>query len=78
MESFNKLKHMLTTAPILKIVDPFQDFVICTDACKEGLSGVLIEENYVVSYESRKLKYHENNYARHELELTAIIHDLKM
>ena len=43
MESFNKLKHLLTTAHILKIVDPFKDFVVCIDACKEGLYGVLIQ-----------------------------------
>ena len=36
MEIFNKLKHMLTTAPILKFIDPFKDFVVRTDACKEG------------------------------------------
>ena len=27
MEIFNKLKHLLTTAPILNIVDPFKDFI---------------------------------------------------
>jgi hypothetical protein len=48
------------------------------DACKEGLGGVLMQENYVVAYESRKLKEHENNYATHDLELVAIIHALKM
>ena len=78
MENFNKLKHMLTIAPILKIVDPFRDFVVCTDACKEGLGAVLIQENYVVAYESRKLKEHEKNYATHNLALDAIIHALKM
>ena len=31
---FNKLKHLLTTTPILKFVDPFKHFVVCTDACK--------------------------------------------
>ena len=40
-EIFNKLKELLTTAPILKIVDPNKDFVVCTDACNEGLGGVL-------------------------------------
>ena len=69
---------MLTTAPILKIVDPFKDFVLCIDAFKEGLGGVLIQETYVVAYESRKLKEHENNYAMHDLKLVAIIHALKM
>ena len=31
-DSFNKLKILLTTAPILKIVDPNKDFAVCTDA----------------------------------------------
>ena len=46
MEIFNKLKHLLTTSPIPTIVDPFKDIVLCTDACKEGLGGVLLQENY--------------------------------
>ena len=46
MEIFNKLKNILTIAPILKIVDPFKDFIVCTDACKEKLGGVLLQENY--------------------------------
>ena len=56
MENFNKLKHLLNTTPVLKIVDPFKDFVLCTNACMEGLGRVLIQENYVVDYESRKQK----------------------
>ena len=53
-ESFNKLKHLLTTTPILKIADAFKDFIVCTDTCNEGLGGVLLQNNYVVAYESRK------------------------
>ena len=67
MEGFNKLKHLLTTALILKIVDPFKDFVVCTDTCNEGVGGFLLQKNYVVAYESRKLKEHEKNYATHDL-----------
>ena len=59
MKSSNKLQHLLTVAPILKIVDPFKDFIVCTDTCNEGLGGVLLQDNYVVAYESIKLKYHE-------------------
>ena len=78
MESFNKLKHLLTTALILKIVDPFKDFIVCIDACNEGLGGVLVQDNYVVAYESKKLKDHEKNYVTQDLELAAIIHALKI
>jgi len=77
-ESFSKLKELLTTAPILKITDPYKDFVVCTDACNEGLGGVLIQEGNVIAYESRKLKIHEKNYATYDLELDVVIHTLKM
>jgi hypothetical protein len=33
-KSFQNLKLLLTIAPILKIVDPNEDFIVCTDACK--------------------------------------------
>lgn len=52
--------------------------MVCTDACGEGLGGILTQENYVVAYKSRKLKQHEKNYATCDLELAAIIHTLKM
>jgi len=77
-ESFKRLKELLTTTPILKIVDPHKDFVVCTDACNEGLGGVLIQEGHVIPYESRKLKTHEKNYATYDLELAAIIHVVRM
>jgi hypothetical protein len=72
------LKKLLTSAPILKIVDLDKDFVVCTNACIEGLGGVLMQDNHVVCYESRKLKEHEKNYVTHDLELAAIVHALKM
>jgi hypothetical protein len=55
-----------------------KDFVLCTDACKEGLGGVLTQNGHVICYESGKLNDHEINYATHDLELVAIVHALKM
>ena len=40
--SFEQLKQLLTHAPVLKIVDPYKEFVVCTYACKKGLGGVLM------------------------------------
>ena len=77
-ESFKKLKTLLTSAPILRIADPNKEFVVCIDACNDGLGGVLIQEGHVIAYESRKLKVHENNYATYDLELAIVIHALKM
>ena len=66
------------TAPALRIVDPDGDFIVCTDASKEGLGGVLLQNDHAICHESWKLKEHENNYPTHDLELVAIIHALKM
>jgi hypothetical protein len=63
---------------VLKIFDPEADFLVCTDAWKEGLGGVLMQEGSVFCYETRKLNEHEANYVTHELELAAIVHALKM
>jgi hypothetical protein len=77
-ERFQSLKHLLTHAPVLKIVDPEADFLVCTDAYKEGLGGVLMQGGSVVCYESLKLNEHQVNYVNHDLELAAIVHALKM
>eukprot|EP00253_Pinus_taeda_P007271 PITA_07271 len=77
-KSFEQLKHLLTTAPVLSIADPNKDYVVCTDASKEGLGGVLMQEGRVIAYESRKLKDHEQKYSAYDLELAAVIHALKM
>jgi hypothetical protein len=74
---FQQLRKLLTNAPILRIVDPNEDFVVCIDACKERLGGVLSQNGFIICYESRKLKEHERNYATHDLELEAIVHYLK-
>jgi hypothetical protein len=50
--------------------------VVFTDACKEGLGGVLSQKGYVICFEPRKLKEHEGIYATHDLELEAIVHTL--
>ena len=77
-EIFQELKHLLTHAPVINIVDPDNDFLVCTYACKEGLEGVIMKEGHVICYTSRKLNKNEINYVTHDLELAAIVHSLKM
>ena len=36
-ESFQQLKNILTSAPVLKISDPEKYFLACTDTCGQGL-----------------------------------------
>ena len=77
-DSFEKLKHLLMTTPVLKIAYPNKDFVVCIDASKEGLGEVLTQEGHVICYESKKLKEHEKNYVLHDIKLATIIHALKI
>jgi hypothetical protein len=76
-KSFQHLKQLLTSAPILRIANPNEDFIACTNECNEGLGGVLNQKGFVICYESRKMKEHEKNYATHDLELESIVHALK-
>jgi hypothetical protein len=71
--SFQQLKKRLTSDPILRIADPNEDFIVCTNECKEGLGGVLNQNGFFVCYESRNLKENERHYATHDLELEAIV-----
>jgi hypothetical protein len=77
-ENFQCLKDFLTSATIFQVVDPDQDFFVCTDACKEGLGEVLMQNGHVICYESIKLKGHEINYVTRDLELAVIVHILRM
>jgi hypothetical protein len=42
-ERFQEMKCLLTNAPVLNIAEPNKDFLVCIDACKEGLRGVLMQ-----------------------------------
>ena len=55
---------------------PIQNFTICKYSCKEGLSGVPMQDNQGISFESRKLKKYEDDYVTSDLELIAITHAL--
>ena len=80
MESFNKLKEGLTSAPILAYPDYSKPFILETDASLKGLGAVLTQEDdegnfRIISYASRTLKPYEHsmrNYSSAKLELLAL------
>ena len=77
-EAFQKLKTLLTSAPILAQPDTTKPFDVYCDASGTGLGCVLMQENRVIAYASRSLKRHEENYPTHDLELAAVVHALKI
>ena len=76
-ESFQKLKTLLTTAPILTLPVAGKNFIVYCDASYFGLGAVLMQEKNVIAYASRQLKVHERNYPNHDLELAAVVFALK-
>ncbi|WVZ84540.1 hypothetical protein U9M48_031566 [Paspalum notatum var. saurae] len=76
--AFDELKKRLTTAPVLTLPDQQKKFIVYCDASRDGLGCVLMQEGKVIAYASRQLRKHELNYPTHDLELTAVVHALKI
>ena len=77
-QSFQTLKDLLTSAPILIIPEGNDGFEVYCDASGHGLGCVLMQHGRVVAYASRQLKKHEENYPTHDLELGAVVFALKI
>ncbi|XP_073314753.1 uncharacterized protein [Primulina huaijiensis] len=73
LESFDRLKLALTTAPALAMPSGQGEFVIYTDASKLGLGVVLMQQDRVIAYASRQLKAHEKNHSNHDLKLAIVV-----
>lgn len=52
-------------------------FIIYSNACGTGLECMLMQNENIVSYESRQLKLYEHNYPTHDLGLVAVVFALK-
>ncbi|XP_015084222.1 uncharacterized protein LOC107027624 [Solanum pennellii] len=76
--SFQKLKTLLTTAPILTLPVEEEGFVVYCDASRIGLGCVLMQKGKVIAYALRQLKVHKKNYPIHDFELAAVVFALKI
>lgn len=78
--AYQKLKELLTTAPILRQADVTKPFSLNTDASDYAIGGVLMqgegEDERPVEYASRLLTSAERNYSTLEREALAIVHCL--
>ncbi len=76
-KSFNELKRILTTYPILIHPDFSKTFIIISDASSTGLGAVLAQiknnEEMPVAFASRVLNKAERNYSTYERELLGIV-----
>lgn len=79
--AFEKVKMLLTNRPILALYDPKAEVELHTDACKNGVAGILLQRNsnkvlQPVSYFSRKTTVDERKLHSYELETLAVIASL--
>ena len=76
LESFEQLKQACMNSPVLAFADYTKDFLLETDASKEGLGAVLSQKQgdgrfHPVAYGSQALSTHEKNYHSMKLEFLA-------
>ena len=77
LEAFQALKQACMSSPILAFADYTKDFLLKTDASKEGLGVVLSQKQadghyHPVAYGSWALTAHEKNYHSTELEFLVL------
>ena len=77
-ESFDRLKNMFTTAPILSIADPYRPFILECDCSDFALGAILSQHDkkgilHPVAFLSRSLNKAERNYEIFDKELLAIV-----
>ena len=81
-QSFEGLKDLLTTPPVLAYPDFSKEFVVHTDASGEGLGAILEQEQedgqlHPVAYASRSINKHEKQYGVTELEALGVVWAVK-
>ena len=77
-KAFNKVKELLTRAPMLRPPDLSKPFFLSTDASERGFGAVLEQEGedkkrYPIAYASRQINPAEQKYAPTELEVAALV-----
>ena len=77
LEAFEPLKQACKNSPVLAFADYTKEFLLETDASKEGLGAVLSQKQedgwfHPVAYGSRALTMHEKNYHSTKLEFLAL------
>ena len=72
-DSFQQLKRMATSAPVLSYYDAKKPVTLSVDASSKGLGAVLYQEEKPVAYASRALTLTQQKYAQIEKETLAIV-----
>jgi hypothetical protein len=73
MDAFSALKSALTQAPVLAVPDLSKKFGIETDACKNGVGVVLMQNGHPLAFISKALCPKNQGLSTYEKEYLAIL-----
>lgn len=81
-KSFDQIKLLLTSEPVLKMFNPNNELILETDASKIGIGAVLKQPNelnelHPIGYFSKKLTNYQQNYPVTHLECLAVVESIK-
>ena len=72
-EAIERIKELLTKAPVLQYFDVRKATTLQVDSSKSGLGAVLLQDNHPIAYASRALTETEQNWPQIDKELLAIV-----
>jgi len=73
-EAFSRLKHAMTTTPVLALPDFTKLFVIESDASGVGIGAVLMQEGQPLAFTSKALSPLHLSMSVYDKEMLAIVH----
>lgn len=71
--AFEALKRAMTNTPVLALPDFSKPFIIETDACKNGVGAVMMQEGKPIAFMSKALSAKHLGMSTYEKELMAVI-----
>jgi hypothetical protein len=75
-QTFEKIKEVMSTFPILTLLDFSRLFVLECDTSGVGIGAILMQGGHPIVFKSRKLNKSERLYSIYDKEMLAIMHAL--
>ena len=76
-EALDKIKELITQAPVLRLPDFSKIYEVAFDASNVGIGGVVIQEGHKIAFYSEKLDSSKSNYSTYDKEIYALFQTLK-
>jgi hypothetical protein len=75
--TFDRMKEVMSTCPVLALPDFTQPFVLECDASGEGIGAVLMQQRHLIAYKRRNITESERLYSIYDKEMLTIMHALE-